>query len=441
MIPTFHRVSDTLTLRVCPTETFKAAMLSISAVLPITRESACKTSLLLSVLRRGTIKYPTLAALNARLDYLFGTELSVRNFYRGDSQIIGFSADFLDTAFLPQEEALLEDLLEVIAEILFHPLLDEKGLLLEKYVESEKKLQCESIRSLKNSPRSYAAEKCRGLLYGEEPCSAPVFGTEEEVMAITPAELTAHWRGLLERLSLDAFFVGRAQEALLAALRKVLLPELNALPQKAGKGGPVRLHRTFVSPKKEPLYAGEDLPVSQGQLLLGYRTGVTLTDPGFYACTLFNEILGASPISKLFMNVREKMSLCYHCSSNYNAYKGAVLISCGLEPCNRDLAEREILSQVEAMRRGEISQSELLAAKKSLENLYRQLSDSPTAMESYYYGRALLGVDASLETARQRIGEVTREEIVAVAQGLVLDTVYFLNGTLQGEGEENDEED
>ena len=175
--------------------------------------------------------------------------------------------------------------------------------------------------------------------------------------------------------------------------------------------------------------------------MIGFRTKVTLTEPGFYACTLLNEILGASPISKLFVNVREKHSLCYHCSSNYNAFKGTLLISCGLEPCNRASAEQEILAQVEALRCGDISEEELTAAKKSLENAYRQLLDSPAAMESYYYGRALLGVDASLERCRERIRGVTREEIVELAKDLIPDTVYFLDGTLCGEGGDFDEED
>ena len=433
MIPRFHQLSPGLTLRAYPTEKFKAAMLSVSAVLPITRESVCKTSLLLAVLRRGTVKYPTLAAVNARLDYLFGTELSIRNFYRGDSQIIGFSADFLDTVYVPREEMLPEGILDVISQLLFHPLLDEDGLLLEKYVESEKELQCESIRSLKNSPRSYASEKCRELLYLDEPCGAPVLGDEEQVMSITREELTAHWRELLKHLRLDAFFVGRDEEYLLSALRRCLLPEMEAhcgTPRK-NEG----LYRVFVAPKRETLFAEDSLPVSQGQLLLGFRTGITLTDGDFYACTLLNEILGASPISKLFMNVREKKSLCYHCSSTYNAYKGTILVSCGLESSNREVAEKEILAQIEALRRGEISEKELTAAKKSLKNLYRQLLDSPAAMESYYYGRALLGVDDSLDVCRERLDGVTVKDITDVACRLALDTVYFLNGSLCGEGD------
>ena len=145
--PIVTRISDGIVLRVLKTDRFKAGMLSVSVVLPIDRKKTPLTSLLLSVLRRGTEKYPSLALLNQRLDYLFGTGLSIRNFYRGDCQIIGFSADLLDASYLPAGEDLTEGVVDLIEQILFHPLLDENGLLLEKYVESEKQVQIDAIRA------------------------------------------------------------------------------------------------------------------------------------------------------------------------------------------------------------------------------------------------------------------------------------------------------
>ncbi len=437
MIPTCYPLQGGGTLRVLPSQRFKSSMLSVSAVLPIERDKVWKTTLLLAVLRRGTQKYPTLASINARLDYLFGTELSIRNFYRGDSQIVGFTVDFLDTSFVTDREELLDGILDVISQILYHPLLDEEGRLLERYVESEKKLQCEAIRAVRNNPRAYALEHCLELVYADEPCGAPVAGREEDIMAISAAELTAHWRELISAIRFDCFFVGREKA-------EVLCPRLNAALCSPGTKAmePSLLYRVPAAIKAETLRVEESLPVSQGQLLLSYRTDITLTHSDYASCVLLNEILGASPISKLFLNVREKLGLCYHCSSSFNGFKGTLTVSCGLEPKNRELAQREILAQLEAIRRGEIGEEELLAAKKSLENVYRQLTDSPSAMESFYYGRALLGLDTTIEESRARFADVTREQIVAAANSLKLDTVYFLNGTLQGEErEEYDEED
>lgn len=430
MIPSLYTLGDGLCLRVYRTQRFKAGMLSVSAVLPIEGRQVWMTSLLLSVLRRGTVRYPSLAELNRQLDYLYGTELSLRNFYRGDSQIIGLAADLIDTSYLPDVgESLTDGVLEVMEQILFHPLLDENGLLDARYVESEKLLQCDQIRSLKNHPRAYAVQKCRQLLYDKEPCGTPLYGTEEQVMAVTPAQLTEHWHQLMEGLTLDCFYVGGEEPSAIAdALTRTLGTEM------AGRApGESALFRRVIRSAEKERRREDTLAVGQGQLVMGLRSGVAMGDPAFYACMVFNELFGASPISKLFMNVREKLSLCYHCASAYDSYKGTVMVTCGLENRNRRRAEKEILRQLKAICQGDFTDAELEGAKSSLENGYRQLEDSPAAMESYYYGRALAGITESLEDCRACFDRVTREDVIAVARGVSVDTVFFLKGTLAGE--------
>lgn len=437
MIPQIYKVSDALTLRVCRTEKFKAGMLSLSAVLPIRRERVWLTSLLLSVLRRGTEKYPTLEAINRRLDYLYGTELGIRNFYRGDAQVIGFSAEYPEGAYLPAHQDMTRDVLDVMCQILFHPLLDDDGLLLSRYVESEKQMQCDAIRALKNNPRSYATEHARAVLYENEPCGAAIYGTVEEVEAVTVEALTAHWRELIDGIRLDCFYVGSLTDSYLCdALTDTVLPHLSSHAKGAGLPMPANIVRTVDSARR----VEESLEVGQGQLILGFRTGCALGDDGYYACMVCNELLGASPISKLFVNVREKLSLCYHCSSSYQATKGTMTVHCGLLPINRARAEKAILAQIEALAAGDFDENELIGAKKSLLNAFRQLEDSPAALEGFYFGRAVAGVSDSLENCRARFDAVTRDEVIEAAKRLSLDTVYFLDALL-GEEDVDDEDD
>ena len=135
MIPKLYPIGANGSLRVCETDRFKAGMLSVSSVMPITPENACLAPLLLSVLRRGTEKYPTLADVNRRLDYLWGTSFSLRCYYRGNLMIVGFSADLLDPSYLPSgADSLLDGVLELMDQMLYHPLLDENGLRYMEYV-------------------------------------------------------------------------------------------------------------------------------------------------------------------------------------------------------------------------------------------------------------------------------------------------------------------
>ena len=439
MIPKLISVGERLSLRLYHTEKFKAETLSLSVVLPIERDTAYLTSLLFSVLLRGTERYPTVAAINRRLDYLYGAELSVRNFYRGDCRILGLSANLLGEAYLESgDSSLLSDVMEVMREIFFAPVLDEKGLLQSHYVESEKQLQCDTIRAQKNHPGAYAADRCRTLMHENEPLGVPIYGTVEEVMSVTPERLTAHWKELLQTLSLHLFYVGAGDEkALTDAARSVFLPVLDAINGRVTNAAPISTDAPTV--RANPLYVEETLPIKQGHLAIGIRTGQTLLQEDFYACTLLNELLGASPVSKLFVNVRERLSLCYSCSSVYNIYKGTLLILCGLDDANRALAEKEIFDQIRALQNGDFTDAEWSSAKKSVDNAYRQLSDSPGALESYYFGRALCGLDGEIEYARRRFDEVTREDVIRVANAFVTDTVFYLGTT--GEGDLIDEED
>ena len=393
------------------------------------------SSLLLSVLRRGCEGYPSLAKLNRRLDYLYGTDLSLRSFARGDRLITGLALDLLDPAYLPnKEEDLLDQALEVVDQLLFHPLLDEKGLLLASYVEAEKKNLCDRIRARRNHPAAYAVHRCRELLFSEDPSGALYRTTEEDVRAVTPEELTAFYRTLCAHMHLSCFYVGpRAPEELLPLLeRRLGAVAKNERPQLPES-------RTLWL-KGEALSVDEELPVTQGHLVLGFSTSVTLRDKLFFACKVFCEMLGGTPTSRLFLEVRERRSLCYSCYSAYDSYKGALLVTCGLANEHRKEAEDAILTQLRKLQEGHFREEELGNAKQSLINIYCQTEDNPSSIENFYFSRASADALLSAEECAARTAAVTREEVLAVARALRLGVTYFLKATLESEEENDDDE-
>ena len=446
MIPIELQLGKHLTLRLCQTKKFKTEMLSLSAVMPICEQKPYMTSLLLSVLLRGTKSYPDISALNRRLDYLYGTELSVRNFYRGDAQVFGLCANVLGKEYLPEDaperETLLCDVVKIMKEVFFEPALDENGLLRSHYVESEKQLQCDAIRAKKNHPQSYAMDRCRKLMFENEPCGTPLCGTEEEVMAVTAQELTAYWKEFYHNLSLHAFYVGASDtDNVIAALANGWgMEEVVAKPIKKNTATIPLTDVANILHREEELRICEDLPVHQSALVIGLRTSAAVQDEDFFATVLYNELLGSSsPVSKLFVNVREKLGLCYSCFSTYNAYKAALTVCCSLEDERREEAEAEIRRQLAALAAGDISDEEWQAAQQFIANSYRQLSDSPSAMEVYYLGRALAGVSVSPEEGSARIAALKKEDVVRVAQQMRIDTVFVLHPTGGGEERSDDE--
>ena len=173
------------------------------------------------------------------------------------------------------------------------------------------------------------------------------------------------------------------------------------------------------------------MDVAQGKLCMGFVTPITNRAPEFPAMQVMNTIFGSGMTSKLFMNVREKLSLCYSIGSSYYGTKGIVTVSAGIDFDKEQLTREEVLRQLDACRRGDITESELKAAKEALLSSLRATNDSPGAIEGFYATAALSGLAFNHEEYMTAVEAVTLEDVVAAAKQLTLHTTYFLKGGSQ----------
>ena len=157
---------------------------------------------------------------------------------------------------------------------------------------------------------------------------------------------------------------------------------------------------------------------------MGYRASSEDTS----ALLLANLIFGGYSNSKLFLNVREKLSLCYYASSSYHRSKGLITVSSGIEAKNYDLARREIAAQLEAVQRGDFEPWELEGARSCILSSLRSREDSAGRLEEYYLGQAATGVWEETDELIAQLEAVTPARVAAAAQSIRLDTVYFLTG-------------
>lgn len=430
MYPAKKKISQGISLCAIQTDKFKTETLSVSLVTPIDIKKAPISLLALSILKRGCEKFPSQGAINLRLDELYATSISVRMNRMGDYNVLGFAAEMLCQSYTDGQTDIMKGTLDVLTQLIFHPLMDENGLFLPAYIESEKKNQCDMIASQINNPRAYASRRCREIMFEGESYGIGLLGTEAQVSDMTADELAQCYHSLISDYGYEFFYIGpRSIDEVADKIAEFFLPEVK-------KHSCVQIilptARASVSAVRR---VTEEMPLAQGKLVLGFRTGINLFSEEFYAMLVANEIYGFSPVSKLFMNVRERLSLCYYCSSTFDIYNGAVFVSCGISPCNKEKAEAEILRQLKKMADGEIEESELVAAKHSLCNTYRSLGDSPALLESYYFCRNEFGIECSPSECMQNIQSVTMKDVIAAASRISLDTVYFLNGN--GEEGEN----
>ncbi len=413
------------------TDRFKTGVLTFTLRLPLTRENLILNTVLPGVLRRGTARYPDMAALNLRLDELYAACVEIRTARIGKNLALVFTAEMLDEAYATDGESILDGVTEVISQMLLHPRL-EQGIFDPVAVEQEKRFERDSLRATVNNTRAYASIRLRELMFREDETSLTLKEREASLDSVTSETLTDYYRRVIACAPMDVFYVGSmACEELSSILLKYFATRV--------QGESPALFPPCAEESCGYLRMTEPMPVSQGKLAMGFRVGVAADGKSrdSYVALMLNELFGGSPASKLFLNVREKMSLCYYCASSFSPYTGIMAVSCGMENTKRALAEEAIMAQLEEIRAGKISDAELHAARVSLENAYRSIYDNPFDLQTFYETRAFFGISETVEDCRERLLSVTREEICALAKQVICDTVFFVEGTKTEEDTEN----
>ncbi|MCF0137382.1 MAG: insulinase family protein [Oscillospiraceae bacterium] len=413
------------------TEKFKTDCLSISLLTQHQRDTASLNAVLPYVLRRGTRYHPDMESIASALDELYGTciEPVVRRI--GEIQCLGFFANIPSTAYLP-EGGVLRSAAELMCEMLLSPN-TKGGLLLPAYVESEKEKLLERIRGRVNDKMGYSVYRLLEEMCCYEDFAVPTIGTESTAEGIYYQKLTKQYRKLLSTCPVEIFYCGSENPDDVA---EIFRDSLCAMPRgeiNYDIGTDIRMN----SVDSEVRYFTEELNVTQGKLALGFRLGECMEEPDIAAITVFNGVYGGGVTSKLFMNVREKLSLCYYASSNVNTHKGLMCVFSGIDFDKYEDAMAEILAQLEDVKNGVISDEELSAARAAASSALRTVSDSAGELEGFWLSNIVDGLDFEPEELAELCESVSREDVVRIARSVVADAVYFLRGN----GEEADDED
>ena len=411
-----------VTLRCYPDQRFKHGCLSVQLVRSMCREEAAYNALLPAVLLRGCNSCPDLRDITLRLDDLYGASVGTLVRRVGDYQTTGFFASFIEDRYAMEGDAVLVPMVAFLKELLLDPV-RENGVFRADYVEGEKKNLISTIESQINDKRAYAMEQMMRRMCREDTFGLSRLGEKEDVAAITPESLFAHYEKILRTSRIDVFYVGSAPTSQVAELIKDLLGGIDRnyvnLPEQTGfhscPGGSYE----------------QQMEVNQGKLCMGFVSPVTIRDRDFVAMQLLNMVFGGGMTSKLFMHIREKFSLCYAIGSGYHGSKGIFSVSAGIDSNKKQKVQEEVMAQLEACRRGQITEEELNAAKQALRSGLLSTPDAPASIEGYYASAALSGLPLTLEAYMSAVEQVTVEQVAQAAKSLELHTVYFLKGVTE----------
>ena len=406
-----------------PDSRFKKGALSIQRLRPMCMEESAMNALLPAVLLRGTEKAKDLRAITERLDELYGASIGTLVRRIGDYQTVGLYLSFVEDRFALNGDRILAPMIGFLREVILEPLL-EKGAFSVDFVESEKKNLISTIESELNDKRSYAAGKLLRQMCRGDSFAVPRLGSIETVEVITPEGLYRHYQELLRSSPVQILYVGSEKPETVASL---LMPLASALAA-AAKALP---DQTGFLPRTEKGEFSEEMDIQQSKLSMGFTCGITNREEDFAAMQVFNCVYGAGMTSKLFVNVRERLSLCYYANSAYYGSKGIVTVSSGIDLEHYETAKAEILAQLRECQQGNITGEELAAAKNAIVSSLRSTPDSPGALEGFYGTAELSGMLWDIPEYIEKIQAVSVRDVARVAKTLELHTVFLLKGVAQ----------
>ena len=417
-------ITEGVTFTALKTDKSKYDMLTVNFLFPRTEETTAFSSLLSAVIDRGTVKYPDMRSLEIAQEELYAASAEVYTRTMGECMCLTFSASYMNKAYTMEKEDITDPMMALLNELMFNPLIASGGFLPE-YVESEKKNQIDIIRSDKDNKSTYAVKRCVELMCKNEPFSVSACGNEETVNIINGKNLYDFYKKIVSNSPVYIVFSGNAEGK---DIYNKLCREITFTPRKEELP-----QNILISRAETEKYFTEEMNINQSKLSIGCRVATEDRQKERLAFTVFKEIFAVSPTSKLFVNVREKLSLCYYCSMISHYIKGLFIITAGINARDKDKAYNAIMHELEDMKNGVFTDEEFETAVRNIKSSLRSVTDSIRSINKFYVAGYLEGKDTSPLEDAELLDTVTREDVIRCANSITVDTVYFLKGGNGGE--------
>lgn len=398
---------------------FNTTRISFNFYLPLEKSTVANNALLPFLLTTCSNKYPDFSKLNYKLNKLYGAKLESSCEKTGDLQLLRIAISVINDNFALDGEKLVEEACEMLLNLVFDPKVSDNSFA-EEDVNREKRKAIEHIRSELNEKRIYAKNRMLEEMYKGEKYSIPKCGTESDVNAVTGKSLYTAWENLIKSAYIRVQVVSSVMPSGL----------FDKIEERFSNVDRNNIAKSYdVSPTKaadEPNVVTEKMSVSQGKLVMGFSSELYGDSNKALPLTVMTDIFGGGPYSRLFTNVREKMSLCYYCSASSVRSKGLVIVDSGVEAENFLKAQEEILNQLEIVKQDKFSDFEFESSIKSITDSLKGYNDSQNAIDSWYAIRVLDDECMSPEQMAEKLSFIKRSDVVEAAKGVKLHTVYRL---------------
>ena len=395
---------------------YKKNLISVAFSTQLSEDTATENVIVPVLLTKCNSKLPTYKAFNNKMSRLYASGIGGTAGRQYDLQTISFGAYYLDDIYALSGEKMTGIMTDILIDCLTSPV-TENGVFSEKFVELEKKTVIDNIETAINDKRSYAIERAMKTICKGEPASVCSYGTVEKAKLITPDSAYKAYRRMLETMPCEIICTGCSDfegvaEKFAAAFEKVGRHDIENTTIALS---PVKTQTEEVT---------ERLTVNQSKLVLGFKSH----SDDDAALVLLQKIFGGTTSSKLFRNVREKMSLCYYCSAARNDLKGIMLVNSGVENENIEKTKEAVIDQLEEIKNGNFTNEDINFAEMAIKNDFKSVADSAGNVSNWYFDCIRKNDIVTPEEKLGRYLGVSKERIIAAAKSMVLDSVYVLAG-------------
>lgn len=394
---------------------FKSIFVSVNFIRNLKKEENAKNALLASVLKKGTEKLKTEKQIELELSKLYASSLDVNVEKVGGLYNVEFGAEYINKKYV--DEDVSEKVLTILYDVIYNPYL-EKGRFSKEIFDREKDALIERVNQEKNDKRRWSLVRLEEEMYNENDYGVSVYGTVEDIQQETEETIWEYYKEFLKTSEIRIVVVGNLDgyDSIEETLKAKFLKNN------------IVIGKVDIENREEFRKVEEYEKLNQSVLCLGLNVKNTNQDL-VPVVAVYNSILGTTPASKLFQNVREKESLAYFAKSQYNKYINSIYIYSGINLSNVEKATSVISKQLDDMKNGNISEEEINTAKKSIILAYKVLTDTKTSLARTILANSLYSEEGlNIDKFLSDVEKVTVEDVVNIAKKIEVNTIYLLGG-------------
>ncbi len=396
---------------------FNTTLVSFNFYLPLKRETYSTNALLPYVLSSCSREYDNFRKLNIKLGNLYGATLSTSNSKIMDYQCLNIAISVINDEYTLNGEGVVNEAAKLLASLIFDPALEGDSFR-DNDVNREKLQMLDRIKGEINDKRGFARQTAVSMLFGADAYGVSRYGEEKDMEKVTGRDLFLAWENMLRTAFIRVNVIGaklpnglfEAVSSAFSAIKRTSVTEFSG----------------FNTPTLIKTEQTDYMSVAQGKLVMGFSLGEVKAESETAAMTVMADIFGGGPYSRLFTNVRERLSLCYYCACQAVKNKGFMLVDSGIEAQNAEKAKKEILNQLDIMKKGEFTDDEFAASIIGICDSVKSAEDSLSTLNSFYTARVFDTSVSSPSELIKLIKQVTREDVIKAAENVTPLVTYLL---------------